>query len=78
MNVRYKIGRVWMSIIKVNNDVLLILFDNLFTFFIENLKYEHYELNFNACDFFNFVIQDNNKLMKEDKIILAFKTSFPM
>ena len=68
LNIRYRIGRVWMSMIKLKNEVLIILFDNLFNFFMNNLKCEHYELNFIACDFFNFIIEDKEFLLNNDKI----------
>jgi len=68
VNIRYRIGRVWMSMIKFNTEVLLVLFKNLFEYFLDNLKYDHYELNFNTCDFFNFILQDNGALLKNEQI----------
>lgn len=78
VNIRYKIGRVWMSIIKFNSEVLHFLFENLFNFFIQNLKYEHYELNFNTCDFFNFLLQDNGALLKNEKINALLNNNLSM
>lgn len=78
LNIRYRLGRVWMSIIKFNIDVLIILYDNLFNFFMDNLKEEHNELNFNTCDFFNFILQENESLIKSDKIKNSFYKNLPM
>ena len=78
VNIRYRIGRVWMSMIKFNNDVLIVLFNNLFNFFLENLKYEQYEINFNTCDFFNLILQDNGALLKNEQIYSAFNKNLSM
>jgi len=78
VNIRYRIGRVWMSMIKFNSEVLIVLFNNLFKFFLENLKYEQYELNFNTCDFFNFILQDNGALLKNEQIHSTIEKNLSM
>lgn len=78
VNIRYRIGRVWMSMIKFNNEVFIVLFNNLFKFFLENLKYDHYELNFNTCDFFNFILQDNGALLKNEQIHSTLEKNLSM
>lgn len=78
VNIRYRIGRVWMSMIKFNHDVLVVLFNNLFNFFLENLKYEQYEINFNTCDFFNLILQDNGALLKNEQINSTFYNNLSM
>ena len=69
LNIRYKTGRCWLTIIRIKPETLIGCFDNLYGFFLDNLSIEFYELNFNAAEFFILIIEDeSNNYIKYDKI----------
>ena len=78
VSIRYKLGRVWVNLIKVNSSALSFLFNNLFEFFLNNLKEEHYEMNFNASDFFNYVLEEDTKMYKDESVMKVFDENLHM
>jgi hypothetical protein len=57
-SIRYRLGRCWLVLVKLNKEILLEFANTLFEFFYENLSVEYYEMNFTACEFFLFVIEE--------------------
>jgi hypothetical protein len=57
-HVRFRIGRCWLIIIRINGDILVNNFEKLFSFFYENLLAENYEMNFTAAEFFLYLVDD--------------------
>jgi hypothetical protein len=74
--INFRIGRCWLSIIKLRRDVFLRFFDKLFIFFTENLSVEYYEMNFTASEFYLHIIEeDKGKLLSKNKIIFESLSS---
>jgi len=56
--IRYKLGRCWLIIVKLKNEILSSLSEFLIDFFNENLLFEYYEMNFTATEYFLFIVEE--------------------
>lgn len=72
-NVRINLGMCWNSILKSNKDIIFDLYDHLFIFFINNFKVENYELNFSSAEFFSLVLDEQENIIDNEKILKAFE-----
>jgi transportin-1 len=61
LDLRYRIGRCWLVVIRSNRSILTSKTEQLFNFFYENLTTECYELNFTAAEFFLYLIDDDEE-----------------
>lgn len=59
-----------MTILRIKPESIEVMFDILFTFFSDNLLVEHYELNFNAAEFFILLIEDENTILLKNNHLL--------
>jgi hypothetical protein len=57
-SVRFRIGRCWLIIIRLNKDLLIAKYIDLFSFFYENLSVENYEMNFTGAEFFLYLVDE--------------------
>lgn len=73
INIRINIGMCWNSLLKNNKELILDIFDNLFSFFIDNFKVENYELNFTSAEFFSFILDENENIIDNEKIQKLFE-----
>jgi hypothetical protein len=65
-----------MTIIRIKPESLMVYFDNLYGFFLDNLTVEHYELNFNAAEFLILMIEEeNNNYLKYETIYSRIRTN---
>ena len=56
LNTRYHVGRCWLSIFKIKKEVLSLLLEPLFNFFIGNFSVENYQMNLTSAEFFSFIV----------------------
>jgi hypothetical protein len=67
--VRFKLGREWLIIIRIRQDLLIKLIEPLFEFFILNLSTENHEINFTAAEFICSLVDDEEReLIKNEQI----------
>jgi hypothetical protein len=65
-----------MAIIRIKPETLILCFDQLYSFFFDNLSVEHYELNFNAAEYFILIIDDeNNCYLKFENIFTKIRNN---
>jgi len=50
-DIRFQMGKCWLTLIKYDEKLLETHFDKIFEIFIKNLNEKHYDMNFNACEF---------------------------
>lgn len=68
-----------MTIIRIKPETLIVYFDNLYGFFLDNLTVEYYELNFNAAEFLVLIIEeDNNNFVKYENIYSKIRNNLKM
>lgn len=73
LKIKITLAHCWYSIIKNNKDVLLEFSDSLIQFFLHNFAEDDYELNFSCAEFFNFLVDENENILSNDKINLLFE-----
>lgn len=73
LSVRINLGMCWNSLLKNNKDIIADLYEPLFVFFINNFKVENYELNFSSAEFFCLVLDEQENIIENDKILKAFE-----
>lgn len=76
-SLRFKVGRCWISIIKLRKDIFNQFCETLFDFFTDNLSKEAYEMNFTAAEFYLFVIEeDDGAYLKNAKVYHNIQKNF--
>ncbi len=75
-DMRYHIGRCWLTMIRMKREILLDPNTDLFLFFVPNLTTEHYKMNFISAEFFLFLVEEDEELIKEEKIREKLFTNF--
>jgi hypothetical protein len=73
MDMRYKLGGCWLSMVRMRKEVLLELINSLFQFFTENLTVEQYQMNFITSEFFLLILEEHEELMNDEKVKEHFK-----
>ncbi len=58
---------------KHNRNFIDDLYEPLFVFFINNFKIDNYELNFSSAEFFSLVLDEQENLVANDKILKAIE-----
>lgn len=64
MDLRFNIGKCWISMLKLEKDFFLDFYEILFSFFFDNYRVEHYQMNFIASEFFLFVLEEYEENFK--------------
>lgn len=60
----------------MKREIFFTFFDNLFNFFNNNLTAESYEMNFTACEFYLFAIEEENgELLKDERTYNEIKSN---
>lgn len=73
LNVRINLGICWNSLLKNNKDFIADYYEHLFVFFINNFKVDNYELNFSSAEFFCLVLDEQENIIANDKLLKAFE-----
>lgn len=73
INIRITIGMCWNSLLKNNKELIVDIYDHVFSFFIDNFKVENYELNFTSVEFFSFILDENENIIDNEKIQKSFE-----
>lgn len=73
LNVRINLGMCWNSLLKNNKDFIADLYEPLFGFFINNFKVDNYELNFSSAEFFSLVLDEQENIIANDKLLKALE-----
>lgn len=70
MDFRSKMGKTWVYILKSKRDIIFEYYEDLFSFFFDNYRVEHYEMNLSASNFFLFLLEEYGnyfEIYKEQK-----------
>jgi len=77
-DMRYHLGRCWLTIIRMKREILLDPNTDLFLFFVPNLTAEHYKMNFISAEFFLFIVEEDYDFVEKirEKIFTHFATYY--
>jgi hypothetical protein len=67
-DLRYHIGLCWLSMCRMKREILLDNSANLFSFFVNNLSAEYYQMNFVAAEFLLYVVEEDEDLINDEII----------
>ena len=69
-DLRCYLGKCFLAMVRMKNEVLSAMTENLFGFFYKNLTQEHYQMNFTSAEFFLLLVDDeaDESLLNNEKL----------
>jgi transportin-1 len=79
LQMRGNLGKIWIALVRLENEIVIKHREHLFEFFCNNLTVENYELNFISSEFFNFLVEEESEnLLANEQISNSLKMSIQL